>query len=669
MDENEIYEDQEDLSARGGGGFYYQTVTLGSGDVFPVDLALTRSAEFDSTIFSLYIRFVIKEGNVRLKIDFGNNWDVTMQQVRLSGWFAAFGKIEKPRTARSGWSYPIKLFKEAGEVIVSISGWRCYKIYNGYPVDRVDLVLAVPVREVTADLKRPLVGDYVNFHDVFTLIKSKNSDITLPNPSLIFNDSTSKVNLDVSPGARKQIAQVKAEKDLNIKNPEDSKPDVPNDSLSEVEYHNHSDVSSVFRLYYTWRVERDFERSVESRIFFPNIFPTDFTILQQMWYGTTAGNVETFVEIGKNERKFNVGVAAWKDNAFGHFKLDGPTLAKISTIPGRFVDHKIEKDPKGHLIVSVDNTVLVRTNKLIVKPSIQIGWEFHLPWDAIGKYGVGNLARFTDIIKPNHIKYDGSEVPLVQTNTIESDRSKSGHKLSLVNLKSFRRISSTADFFFEPPPPSESDDKTWEDKNQTEVDIKKEETIPTNEGTSSSDLPSEKSQFVAANHYLLSIAEDRNIFKAAVDRYTGLGFSKDQAVLIIYQLGVTFGTSRNCCSDNSSFLVWKTDTGAQVIIRKGAHSRFLNSLVKYPCNVERLILRRRSAEILALLRNKKLAYPDRLAKKKGVSQGFTYMACDFLDYTAVTLTQEEQLTMNSVVQYVRLHNKHRRSIVSTSQLF
>ena len=92
-------------------------------------------------------------------------------------------------------------------------------------------------------------------------------------------------------------------------------------------------------------------------------------------------------------------------------------------------------------------------------------------------------------------------------------------------------------------------------------------------------------------------------------------------MLIIYQLGVTFGTSRNCCSDNSSFLVWKTDTGAQVIIRKGAHSRF-QFLVKYPCNVERLILRRRSAEILALLRNKKLAYPDRLAKKKGVSQGF-----------------------------------------------
>ena len=54
MDENEIYEDQEDLSARGGGGFYYQTVTLGSGDVFPVDLALTRSAEFDSTIFLIY---------------------------------------------------------------------------------------------------------------------------------------------------------------------------------------------------------------------------------------------------------------------------------------------------------------------------------------------------------------------------------------------------------------------------------------------------------------------------------------------------------------------------------------------------------------------------------------------------------------------------------------
>ena len=145
------------------------------------------------------------------------------------------------------------------------------------------------------------------------------------------------------------------------------------------------------------------------------------------------------------------------------------------------MDHKIEKDSKGHLIVSIDNTVLVRTNKPIVKPSIQIGWEFHLPWDAIRKYGVGNLARFTDIIKPNYIKFDSSEVPLVQTNTIESDRSKSGHKLSLVNLKSFRRISSTADFF--EPPPSESDDKSWEDKAQTEVDIKKEETIPPNEGT------------------------------------------------------------------------------------------------------------------------------------------------------------------------------------------
>nr|ASE04580.1 minor coat protein [Tomato chlorosis virus] len=669
MDDNEFYDDHEDLSARGGGGFLYQTVTLGSSDSFPIDLALVRSADFDSTLYSLFVRFVIKEGNVRLKIDFKNNWEVTMQQVRLSGWFAAFGKIEKPKTARLGWSYPIKIFKDAGEVIVSVNGWRCYKIYSGYPVDRIDLVLAAPVRDVTADLKRPLVCDYVNFHDVFTLIKCKNSDINLPTPSLIFNDATSKINIDVSPSTRKQISSIKSENDLNLKNPEEPKPIVPDIPISEVEYQSQSDPSTVFRLYYTWRVDKDFQKSVESKIFFPNLFPTNFTILQQLWYGTTAGNVETFVEMDMGKRNLDIGVAAWKDNSFGHFKVDKFALSKLSTTPGRFIDHKIEKDDKGLLVVSIDNIVLVRTNKPIINPSIQIGWEFHLPWDVVRKFGVGNLAKFTDIIKPNFIKYDGVELPLVQTDTLENDRSKSGHKLSFVNLKSFRHITSASDFFHEAPPPSESDNKTWEDKTQTEMDIKKEETLPTSDGASHTDLPSEKSQFVAANHYLLSTTEDRNIFKAAVDRYTGLGFSKDQAVLIIYQLGITFGTSRNCCSDNSSFLVWNTDAGVQVIIRKGAHSRFLNSLVKYPCNVERLILRRRSSEILTLLRNKKLAYPDRLARKKGVSHGFTYMACDFLDYTAVTLTQEEQLTLNSVVQYVRLHNKHRRSIVNTSQLF
>uniref|UniRef100_A0AAU6NE80 Minor coat protein n=1 Tax=Yam virus 1 TaxID=3123105 RepID=A0AAU6NE80_9CLOS len=159
------------------------------------------------------------------------------------------------------------------------------------------------------------------------------------------------------------------------------------------------------------------------------------------------------------------------------------------------------------------------------------------------------------------------------------------------------------------------------------------------------------------------------IFEKAKMFYMKRGLSSEQSELLIYQMGVSFCTSRNSIGDLNSHLVWTTEKGENIKIFKGYHVRLLTALCKTVCNVERLILKNKSKIILELLRSEILKLPLNHARKRGIKPQFAYLACDFLDLSGVNLSEEEQLALNSSMHYVLMKNKHKRSIVNVNQLF
>lgn len=662
------YEDTVDLSTRAGGGYLAQVVRIGNANDFPFDLSITRREDLNGLACAVYIRFNIREGNVRLKIDTSSNWEVSMQQVRLSTWFSAFTTIEKPRTPRVGRDYPLKFFKEANETIISCMGWRNYKISSSYQVDSVDLMLLSNMRDVNVDFSKPLTADYVPFESVFDFIKVKGSDVSVQDIFLTYNDATSRRNYEVQRGSKKVLSQIKTEKDLNFSNVLPPPPPVEEEKINPIIYNPVTDVSRVFRLYYTWSVPGDFNRIVESEILFPKVFPKDFVILQQMWYGTSKGDIETFVEMNPTIQNVKIGVAGWENDRFGVFKVDQKNVTRIDGVLPQVFRHTIVKRNDGMLIVFINDVELVKTKQKIDKPNITVGWEFHIPRALVDKLGSENLTKLIDIPNPKFIKIDGEDVKPLPVHSQVNNLNGCGHKLTKANSVGFLRLSE-AQQLFEPKAPEEMDKHVVEEQKPTiDKDANKEASIKSDEKNVLFVGTLEKSKLVGINHYLLTPDQDNKIFSTMVKHYRDLGFSTDQAKLIIYQMGVTFGTARGCCSDTSSNLIWTNDKGENVVLKKGEHCKRLNLLSPFACNVERLVLRRRSGEILELLRSRRLLPPNRLAKKKGVSDELAYMACDFLDFSNQLLSQEENLALYTVKQYVRLQNKHRRSIVNVSQL-
>nr|WIC44022.1 minor coat protein [Lettuce chlorosis virus] len=178
-----------------------------------------------------------------------------------------------------------------------------------------------------------------------------------------------------------------------------------------------------------------------------------------------------------------------------------------------------------------------------------------------------------------------------------------------------------------------------------------------------------KSDVQAIERFKLYHTEIEDIFNKCIKHYVDKGFSADQAELIIYQLGISFCTSKNSLGDLSSHVIWKRKDGKLVRIKKCDHVKFLNSLSKRACNVERIMLRYYSDRILELLKKGSLVPGFHHAKRRGVKQEYAYLVTDFFDYSKLRLSDQELQVMTSDLNYVLLKNKHKRSIVNVNQLY
>lgn len=219
------------------------------------------------------------------------------------------------------------------------------------------------------------------------------------------------------------------------------------------------------------------------------------------------------------------------------------------------------------------------------------------------------------------------------------------------------------------PKPSDNNDKPGESDKIKPNPTPSPVDIPIKPGNVSDINFSVKSNIKGIERHRLFNLEIEDIFKKCVDYYVKLGFGEDQAELIIFQMGVSFCTSKNSIGDLTSHLIWEDSKGKLIRLRKSDHVKYMNSLTKFSCNVERLVLRYYSEKILNLLKNGSLVPASHHAKRRGVKQEFAYLVTDFFDYGKLKLSDQELQVLNSDMQYVLLKNKHRRSIVNVNQLY
>nr|WQG15658.1 coat protein minor [Lettuce chlorosis virus] len=178
-----------------------------------------------------------------------------------------------------------------------------------------------------------------------------------------------------------------------------------------------------------------------------------------------------------------------------------------------------------------------------------------------------------------------------------------------------------------------------------------------------------KSNIQAVERFKLYHTEIEDIFSKCVKHYVDRGFSPGQAELIIYQMGISFCTSKNSMGDLHSHLIWKREDGKSIRLKKCDHVKFLNSLSRRACNVERILLKYYSDRILELLKKGVLTPGYHHAKRRGVKQEYAYLVTDFFDYGKLRLSDQELQVMTSDFNYVLLKNKHKRSIVNVNQLY
>nr|UYO08067.1 minor coat protein duplication [Crinivirus sp.] len=67
--------------------------------------------------------------------------------------------------------------------------------------------------------------------------------------------------------------------------------------------------------------------------------------------------------------------------------------------------------------------------------------------------------------------------------------------------------------------------------------------------------------FVSTNSSRISLDADSKIFEFAISYYKAKGISAEDSKLLIYQMGVSFCTSKNAISDNNHYLIWKDNNG------------------------------------------------------------------------------------------------------------
>nr|UTS94305.1 putative minor coat protein [Cordyline virus 1] len=386
-----------------------------------------------------------------------------------------------------------------------------------------------------------------------------------------------------------------------------------------------SDADGVFRAYNIWTkpLTNNFIMIVNNG----NVKIDSLNVITQIWLGQP--NVIIY-EVVLRQTKSGSKIEFWTQNQTDHSQSKGylineSVLPRISNkcILGFFYNKKT-------IFFTVNLIVVAEIENKLSSGSIRFGNELQFLNNTVNKNQIMSLKPLKEFGKISYISNDPVEA--LRVRKLVDDDSKVAIAMATEakpEYFEFDKSKNASDFFI-------IENKTVPDnvvEKQQPIVEKVVETDKIKEGLKINIDDKFK------NLYEKSIVDVVNMFK----------ISHEFAKLICYQIGITFGSTKELVLLKDQW-VSITIQGKTLEVNVAAVvEKFYNGRgFKY--NYFRLFLRNNSANILNLLRDGKLTPNQKFSIKYGIDEIYSYLACDFWDYT-MQVTELEKGQLKRIINY------------------
>lgn len=657
-DDNDSSIESRDLELRDVNAYYYQTLDFKVETLTSLDFNFQYHKVLPPLKSSFYVKFNTQNGSILYTLSLRDSTLHSIQNVGNVDPNVKYQIHVAPRRNYPGASIKYKIAKSQSEYSVSVNDWKCYSITGVSSIISIEAVIVFPINDLDIDKTKSLtcnrleVSDYLKDLRVNTLNHTDHSKRCM---LLLDNGRTSIIMKEIG------VVRLQDGFDTNKLNISVIKEVIP-DELPDIVNGNVEDsVDPYVILSEDYDICKNSFKSCDVSCKF-RFFKSDF--LKQnarLSYGDNLTRISLSVErdlhsadnqVRIHYNKHNKG--AYLEDSFKYVdespggNEENSITFGLSLRENDVIDLKINNKIFRSVRLKISTFQLSFNIELQLRSSLMKLYK-HLPVKNIT--GLGGLDKV--IVDDKHQNYQLKIFKETGTKIyLKHDTRKS--KIDVYQIKTIKDIFDDNSKVVEVTEIIEEDGKTT-----------------SSSGSSNSILPVEPSlskNFVRSSTSILSQKRDEEIFNRAKKFYVDVGVPPEDVELLIFQMAVSFCTSKNSMGDSSSALFWKTRDGNISKFLKSSHSRLLNSMSKIPCNVERILMRNRSEKILGLLRSKRLEWPFNQAIRRGLKPEYAYMACDFLDLKNLQLTEGEQLAITSVSMYSNLRNKHKRTIVNVNQI-
>nr|QPB11221.1 minor coat protein [Sweet potato chlorotic stunt virus] len=667
-------EDEQTVVTRATGCKFNQDYSLPYKDGEQVDLSIPYGSPIRSKPVTVELYFHIGEGYVVYTCRPSDNFNQKVFESNLGAFFSSFTNLVTPRRPRGTNSFRFGYLRTRNDCYILVEGWRIVQIPNAGKISGVSLRLTIDVGDLMFSKTDKLSAKIINLS---SCINSDRPDGLFrdlePNAVSVFSESTQENNR-VTPNGKISLGNFNSVSDLNLKilrGGED--PDLPKDlnefDKSKTVVSSEIDKSRVFRIYYSNFIDSGFKSSLTYSILWPNIIGKGIDVNHQFWLGERENMLEGGLQYKSSDSNNHFFFVHRKGDVSNYYKIDESITARIlKTLPTELL-FSIVKGAGGKYTVYVNGEKLLTTIVPNVSNKVQLGWVLKLYKEKVSNFDRTKLKTFEVVPRETQVKCDGELIALRKHEFPVSEFNACGWTLEKKPGLRLRSIKDVNEMF--------AVDDVKETPGKTDDPTQKEEPKPENkvdvlEDDGKLDLTKDETERFAlkAVVYLpLSKIDDERIFNSMVKWYVSQGVSSRQAEYLIYQMGVSFCTSMNSCANTNLKLVVSKSDGSLLQVSKAEHVLRMQLLCSKYCNVERTLLRNRSDAIFKLLKARILVPPIRHARNRGLKPNMAHMACDFMDYSNIPLSDEEQLALTSIQRYVLTKNKNRRSIVNVNQLY
>ncbi|UVK78308.1 MAG: major coat protein [Plant associated closterovirus 2] len=638
-----------------------------------VTMSIPYSSELRTKPINIEVYFHIGKGYVIYFCRPSNNFNQSVKESNLGTFFSSYRDLSTPRRPRGSNSFRFGYVRTGGECYIKVEGWRIVEIPNASSISAITLRISLDIEDVPFKEGDVLTSNFLDIKSCLNVDTPEDliSDVK-PANLFLYSDSTRK-SVQLKSKNPLPLREITGARALNIigdidGNSESSK-EVFNEFDKTLETMSSSeDTKKIFRIYYSNFLNGSFQKNFSYSIFWPIIEADGLDVNHQFWLGDRDNMFEGGMQYYHIDRRMLLFFLHRSNDVSRYYKVDKDVTVNVFKGIPKVLDVNIEKSENSTFNVYISGIKCVTAKLPNVTNKVQLGWELKLYRAKIKTFNSSKLMSFDTIPHEKFVKTDGVETSLKRFEFKPTVNDASGWNLPRKTGFKLRTVTDVNQFFSVPTEKDPDDDKT-KTSEATEVEVgKKIDDISFDDKKVAQEEKLSESGIKAIIYQPFSSQEDTRIFNSMVKWYVEKGLTAKQAELVIYQMGISFCTSVNSCANTNLSLIATKSDGSLLRFTKADHVTRLQLLTNKYCNVERTLLRNRSDIIFKLLKARVLVPPVRHAKTRGLKADMAHMACDFMDYASIPLSDEEILALSTVQRFVAMKNKHRRSIVNVNQL-